>query len=338
MKAEELTKAIEKGDIRPLYYLYGEETYLAERAVKRLLVLLVPDNMRDFNLNVYYGNESAGEEIAATAQTLPMFAEWRVVLVKNADKLSAASLEALTSYVQDPSPSTCLIFHGEKIDQRKKFFTEFKKKGELVEFKRLYENQLIPFLRGEAANFGKKLQPVAAEMLLYLSGNNLQELVSQLDKTALYVGKKDTIEIDDVKAVVSDTRVDSVFELANSLGEKNLVKALRNLHTLLSDGEAPLLILAMLARHFRQLWKVRELLEKKTPPQEIGKAAGINPYFLQGIIRQAKNHAVPQLKEIFGRFFDLDLALKSGGGKPALLMERFVMDVCGRREKLVNKV
>lgn len=333
MKPEEFSKAIDRGDIRPLYYLYGEETYLAERAVKQVLGRLVPHDMRDFNLNVYYGNESVGDEMVASAQTLPMFAEWRVVLVKNADRLSAASLEAFMPYVQDPSPTTCLIFQGEKIDQRKKFFAELKKKGELVEFKRLYENQLLPFLRGEAANLGKKLQPAAAEMLLYLSGNNLQELVSQIEKTATYVGKRDIIEVADVKTVVSDTRVDSVFELANSLGEKNLGKALRNLATLLGDGEAPLLILAVLARHFRQIWKVRELLDKKTQPQEIGKLAGINPYFLQGIIKQAKNYAVAELKGVFGKIFDLDFALKSSGGKPAMLMERFVMEVCGSPEK-----
>ncbi len=330
MKPEEFSKAIDKGDIRPLYYLYGDESYLVERAVKLAVKRLVSADMRDFNLNIYYGNESSGEEIAASAQTLPMFAEWRVVLVKNADKLSAVSLDALAPYVQDPSPSTCLIFQGEKIDQRKKFFSEWKKKGELVEFKRLYENQLLPFLRTEAANFGKKFQPAAAEMLLYLSGSSLQELVSQIEKTALYAGNRDTVEVADVKAVVSDTRVDSVFELANSLGEKDLNKALRNLYALLDDGEAPLVMLAVLARHFRQIWKVRELLEKKTPVQAIGKIAGINPYFLQGIIRQAKNYAVPELKGVFEKFFDLDLALKSSGGKPALLLERLVMELCRR--------
>jgi DNA polymerase-3 subunit delta len=141
----------------------------------------------------------------------------------------------------------------------------------------------------------------------------------------------DTIEVADIKAVVSDTRVDSVFELANSLGEKNLNKALKNLHALLGDGEAPLLILAMLSRHFRQIWRVRELLEKKTPSQEISKLAGVNPYFLQGIIRQAKNYAVRDLKEVFEKFFNLDLAFKSGGGKPALLLERMVMELCERR-------
>jgi DNA polymerase-3 subunit delta len=331
MKPDEFSKAVDKGDICPLYCLYGDEGYLVERAAKAVIDHLVPVDMRDFNLNVYYGNESSGEEIVASAQMLPMFAEWRVVLVKNSDKLSAASLEVLTPYVLDPSPSTCLIMQAGKIDQRKKIYSEWKKKGQLVEFKRLYENQLLPFIRNEAANLGKKFESAAAEMLLYLSGNNLKELVSQIEKASLYAGAKDTIGVTDVKAVVSDTRVDSVFDLANSLGDKDLQNALRNLNALLEDGEAPLLILAVLARHFRQIWKVRELLEKKMPANEIGKSAGINPYFLQGIIRQAKNYTVPGLKKVFAQFFELDLALKSSGGKPVLLMERLVMDLCKTR-------
>jgi len=331
MKPDEFIKSIEKGDIRPLYYLYGEESYLIEKGVKQLLSRLVSADLRDFNLNVYYGNECTGEDVVAAAQTLPMFAEWRVVQVKNSDKLSVAALETLAAYVQDPSPSTCLILQGEKIDQRKKFFVEMKKRGELVEFKRLYENQLLPFIRSEAAEQGKKFQPAAAELLICLSGNNLQDLVSQIEKIILYAGSRDIIELDDVKAVVSDTRVDSVFELANSLGEKNLDKALRNLHALMYDGEAPLLILAMLTRHFRQLWKVRELVERKVPSQEIGKAAGVHPYFLQGIVRQCKNYRVAELREVFERFFTLDFALKSGSTKPGLLLERLVIDICGSR-------
>jgi DNA polymerase III subunit delta len=331
MKSEELIKSIEKGDICPLYYLYGEESYLIEKTVKQLLSRLVTADLRDFNLNVYYGNECTGDDIVAAAQTLPMFAAWRVVQVKNADKLSVASLEALTGYLQDPSPSTCLILQGEKIDQRKKFFVEMKKRGELVEFKRLYENQLLPFIRSEAAEQGKKFQPAAAELLVCLSGNNLQDLVSQIEKIIIYAGSRDLIELADVKAVVSDTRVDSVFELANALGEKNLDKALRNLHALMDDGEAPLLVLAMLTRHFRQLWKVLELVERKVASQEIAKAAGVHPYFLQGIVRQSKYFRIAELRGIFEKFFTLDFALKSGSAKPALLLERLVIDICGKQ-------
>ena len=328
MKSQEFIHAIEKGQIRPLYYFYGDEPYLMDKCIQQLLERLVSADLRDFNLNVYYGTETKGEEIAETAATLPMFASWRVVVVKKADALSAASLEVLLSYIQRPSPSTCLLLQGEKIDQRKKFFTEIKKTGELVEFKRLYENQLAAFIRNEASLRGRKIEPAAAEMLVYLVGNNLQELVSELEKAILYVGEAREILVSHVRAIVSDTRVNSVFELTDALGEKKLEKALRSLGSLLNDGEAPLLVLAMVTRHFRQLWKVRELLERRTPAPEIGKIAGINPYFLQGIVAQAKNYSLVELRRIFERLFHLDGALKTGGGKPSVLLEKFLLEVC----------
>ncbi|HEY6837764.1 MAG TPA: DNA polymerase III subunit delta [Geobacteraceae bacterium] len=331
MKAEELEKALSRGDISPLYYFYGNEPYLVERGVKRLLSRVVVPEFQDFNFNVFYGNECRGGEIVELAQTLPMFSPWRVVLVKRSGDLPAAALEILSEYVSAPSPSTCLIFQGDKIDQRKKFFVEMKKRGELIEFKRPYENQLAPFIREEAAAFGKKFEAAAIDFLVHLVGNNLQELAAQMEKTVTYVGKRDSVTLADVKAVVSDTKVDSVFDLANALGEKNLGKGLRHLHTILRDGEAPLMVLAMLTRHFRQLWRVREFLDARTPPQEIGKLTGINPYFLKGVLEQARNFRVSELKRVFELLYGTDLALKSSGGKPGAVMERLLLDICGSR-------
>ena len=331
MKPEEFARALDKGDIGPLYYMYGDEPYLVERGVKRLLDKVVSHDFRDFNLNVYYGNECKGDEIFSAAQTLPMFSDRRAILVKKGHELSAGALEILTAYVQNPCPSTCLVFQGEKIDQRKKFFTEIKKTGELVEFKRPYENQLGPFIREEVKGYGKRIDTAAADLLGYMVGNNLQELASQIEKVATYSGRREIVTVEDVKAIVSDTKVDSVFEYADALGEKNLAKAFRTLYTILRDGEAPLLVLAMLARHFRQLWRVRELLDRKLASGEIAKAAGINPYFVKKVVEQARNFRTTELKGIFEQLFQLDLAFKSGGGKPAVLLERMTMDVCGKR-------
>ena len=296
MKPEEFEKAVREGDIGPLYYIYGEEPYLVERGVKRLLAKVVPPEFGEFNMTVFYGGEAKGEAIAEAAQTLPMFAERRVVLVKKSGTLSTAALEILSSYIQDPSPSTCLIFQGDKIDQRKKFFLDLKKHGELVEYKRPYENQLGPFIREEAAAFRKRLEPAAVELLAYMIGNNLQELAAQIEKVALYAGERDLVKADDIKAVVSDTKVDSVFDLANALGEKNLGRALRNIQTILRDGEAPLMVLAMLTRHFRQVWRVKELVGKKVPSADIAKAAGIHPYFIRGIMEQSAGYSTAELR------------------------------------------
>ena len=101
-------------------------------------------------------------------------------------------------------------------------------------------------------------------------GNNLQELVSQIEKLCIYCGNKELIGVADVKAIVSDTKVESVFEFTDALGAKDLGKALRMLTTLLEDGEAPLRILGGVARHYRQLWQVRELLDRKVPSGRSG--------------------------------------------------------------------
>jgi DNA polymerase III subunit delta len=329
MKPEEYHRAVETGALGPLYLLYGDEPYLVERAVKKLLERAVDPGFRDFNLNIFYGNECKGDEVFSAAQTLPMFADRRVVLVKKGGDLSAAAMEILLSYLQDPCPQTCLVLQAEKVDGRKKFFAEFKKRGEAVEFKRPYENQLGPYVRDEVRASGKKIDAAAADLLAYLVGNNLQELVSQIEKLCVYCGKKETIGIDDVKAIVSDTKVESVFEFTDALGSKDLAKALRMLTTLIQDGEAPLRMLGAVARHYRQLWQVRELLDRRLSPGDIAKSAGINPYFLKKVTEQARNYEVRELKQIFERMLELDQAFKSGGIEDALF-ERFVIQSCSK--------
>jgi DNA polymerase-3 subunit delta len=327
VKPEELDASLKRGEISPLYYFYGDEPYLMERSIEHLLDRIVDPSGRDFNLNIFYATESRVEDIVDTAQTLPMFAEWRVVLVRRGNALSQGSLDHLLSYLQNPSPSTCLIIQGEKIDQRKRFFAEFKKNGVLVECKRPYENQLGGIVRLEAAAHGKKIDPAAAEMLVHLIGNNLQELASELEKLSIYTGQRAIIGLEDVRNVVSDTRVDSVFELVNALGERGLTTAIRRLQTILRDGEPPLMLMAMIARHFRQLWQVRELIDRKKSDSEIGREMGINPYFLKGVLKQARNFSVNDYRRLFEQFLAADVSLKSGS-RPAVVLGELTMKIC----------
>lgn len=330
MKAEEFDKAVSQGAIGPLYYLHGDEPYLVERAAKRLLDRVLSADFRDFNLNIFYGNECRGTEVIESAQTLPMFVERRVVLVRKSDALSTAALEIIGEYVENPCPSTCLIFQGGKIDQRKKFFALLKKQDALVEFKRLFEGQVAAFIRAEVGGNGKKIEGAAVDFLGCLVGTNLQELSSQLEKLLVFVGERQAITLADVRQIVSDTKVDSVFELANALGERNAAKALRSLQTILRDGEAALMILAMVTRHFRQLWLVREQQSRRVPAAEISKATGINPYFLKGVMEQAKNFNPDDFTRIFESFYAADGVLKTGGGKQGgHVLECLVMDICG---------
>lgn len=329
MKPDELRRELTSGLIKPVYYFYGDETYLMEREMKRLIADLVPSDVADFNLDILYGSERKGGEIAATAQTLPMFAARRLVVVKRSEGLSEADLASLALYLLNPSPTTTLLFVGKKPDLRKKFFLELKKVGELVEFKTPYENQLPAFVAAEAAQAGVRIAPEAVELLIALSGTNLQELASQIEKLAAYAGQGRTVTLEAVREVASDTRSDTVFDLANALGEKNIGVALRKLQTVLRDGQMPIFLLSMLARHFRQLWQLRELMARKVPRQELGKAIGLkSDFFLPGLIRQAGNFTLSEFRTLFTRFYDTDFALKSSRLKPGFLLERLFMEIC----------
>jgi len=327
MTAQELETSIRNGKLPSLCYLYGEESFLIERATRQLLDKAVDPGLKDFNFNVFFGNESKGIDIVDAAQTLPMFADRRAILVKRAESLKADALEILLDYVRKPAETTCLIFNGLKIDQRKKFFLELKKQGALVEYKRLYDNKLSGFIQGEALVHGKSMEPAAADLLSFLIGNNLQELSSQIEKLTLYAGTRQKITLDDVREVASSSKAFTVFELARFLGTKDMHNALKSLDTLFRNGEEVPMMLGALARHFRQLWRVREMVERKASQSDISREVGINAYFLGEYVQQAKNFDRVELRTIFDELYRCDVASKSGG-HPYTLMHGLVMGIC----------
>jgi DNA polymerase-3 subunit delta len=333
MRPEDLERAVDKGEIAPLYFIYGEEDFLLERSVQRLLGKLVAADFRDFNFTQYFGKESRAEQIIENAMTLPMFADRRVIHVKRAEELPADALELFTAYLAAPSPDCCILFQATKIDLRRKFFTELKKADLLVEFKKLRDEHLPGFVRKEAEACGRRIDPAAAELLVYYTGNNLRELVSQMEKLVAFIGERQQITVDDVREIASDTKTDTVFELANAMGNRDLARAHRQLQLLLRDADAPYMLIGALARHFRQLCLIREMQEKKIVKSEIGKALKINPYFLDGMLGQARRFRLDEFPEFFSQMHDADVGIKSGG-RQATLLEMLLYTVCRQPGKL----
>lgn len=327
MTEQELEKQLKTGNFLPVYFFYGDEPFLVERAGRRVMEQAVDPTMKDFNLNIYYGADCKGTEILDTSQTLPMFSERRVVVVRQADKLPAATQEGLVPYLANPCSETCLIFLAAKPDLRRKFFMELKKQPGTLEFKKLYDNKLGPFIAAEAQIQGKRIDGAGAEMLAFMVGNNLQELVSQIEKAALYIGNRPTIGVEDVKAIVSQSKTFTAFELARFMGEKNLPKALSTLQSMLQNGEESVMILGALASHFRRIWRIRELLDQKMPPADIGKQLKIHQFFLGEQITQAKKYPVSELKSLFERLYRGDVGVKTGSSS-ATVLQGLVYDAC----------
>jgi DNA polymerase-3 subunit delta len=92
-----------------------------------------------------------------------------------------------------------------------------------------------------------------------------------------------------------------------------------------------MMVLAMLTRHFRQLWKAQDLTARKTPQKELSRMVGISPYFLKGLVRQSGFYSTEDFRRIFGQFLDADLALKSSGGEARVILECLLASICGKK-------
>lgn len=322
MNTAELVRAVAARKLPPLLFLYGEEAFLLHESLIEVIDAAVAPEDRDFNLDMFSAQDNSVEEILDAAYAYPVFASCRCVVVKEAQRFKAEEYDQLLEYVKKPLASTCLVLCADKIDKRKKFFTHFKKHGELVEFKRFYPDKIPAFVKERAGNEQKRFTEDALELFCRRVGTNLSEVVAELDKLLSYCGADvSIIDVDHIIAVVSDTRIDSIFDLTDAAGNGNMGDALLLTERLQHEGEHPLKILTMLVRHFRQLWKVNALLKHNASQSEICKRVGINPYFVSKTISQARMFDTSAFVAIYDLLIQTDMDLKTSAGQPGAIMQ-----------------
>lgn len=328
MTLSDLQRALDAGKIPPLLLLHGEETYLLERALKQVIDAVIPADARDFNLNVVPGRDVKGPQIIDLIRTFPVFARHRLVLIRDIHQTPAAELEVLVPYLSRPLPETVFVVTGDKIDLRRKFFSEFKKHGELIEFKKLFDNQFPAAVRDLARELKITLTEDALALFCRRVTVSLQEASVELGKLSLYLGERHLADVADVDAVISSTRQETIFALNDAIGDRQGVKAVQLCSEILADGTAGLVVLSMLTRHLRNLYRLHELQRQNAPRGELAKAVGVNPYFLDGLLRQAQKYSPEQMPAVFTVLLETDLALKSSGAHPEALLEQAVLKIC----------
>lgn len=320
--------------ILPIYYIYGTETYLMDEEVKALKERVLSHPFKDLNCQTFYAKEADTSTILGAVQTLPVMAPWRFVLVKEAEALTNSQLEGLIPYINNPVPTTSLVFiaYTSKVDKRLSFFSILGKRGYLFYFGPLFRNQLPSWIKGEARRLGKGITDEAIGRLLEVVGDDLGDIKGEMDKLALYVGENGMIDEADVEAVVAPVRMDTIFDLTESIGRRELKKALLALQRVMEGGEAPPKILAMIARQFRILWRVKTLDKKGVSKERFARLVGVSPNYLDGYMRQSKGFGEGGFLKIFKMLHRADMAIKSERLQ-GLILERLVMDLCSTNSR-----
>lgn len=222
---EEIIRDVRAGNLKPVYYLMGEESYYIDRVADFIVDAVLTPEEREFGLFTLYGADTDVDSLMASARAFPMGSRYSVFLVKEAQGLK--HMERMELYFKQVQPSSILIFchkHG-TIDRRLKVATLMAKEGVLFESKKLYDSQLPAFVQNYLKRKRLGAAPGVAEMVSELIGSDLNRIASELDKLALSLPQGERIvSADAVLRSIGLSRDFNIFELQEALCQKDLLK------------------------------------------------------------------------------------------------------------------
>lgn len=321
---QDLDKELRGKSLRPIYYIHGPEGYLASTALNRIKDFVRSMAGEGFEPDRFSAKSATPAEIVGCAETIPMWVKHRLIIVDDSEAFK--EVDAFSGYFQRPSKSSTIVFLASKSDGRTKFSQLCASKAAVIECKTLYENKIPDWLRMETSKAGRTISIDAASLMVELVGTDLGELFSALEKVMLYIGSKKTIDTDDVETVLTETSRKNVFAFTDAVGEKKLSSAMHMLDRLFAFNESEVMLLSMIARHWRLLIKTKEAILKGTTDKfALVSIVGAKPFLMDKYIQQSRMFTPKELKEGFKKIYRTDKLLKS-----SKLSKRGILKECVR--------
>lgn len=311
-----------------LYLLVGEESYLVQETLELLKARVLEPATREFNCDIFNAGEASAASVRDAAEMLPMMSARRLVIYRDVDNLKDKDWEVLYPLLDRPVDSTTFVLTAESLDKRKKSFKKLSESAVVVDMKHPFESQILEWIDYLAFRRGLKVQREAAQLLKQYVGVNLTELNNELGKLHDYLGDRLVVETQDVLQVVSQTRVDRIFDLTDAIGRRDRVTALHSLANLLENGQNEVGILAMITRHFRILAQLKDGQKAGLNGAKLSTKAGIPPFLLSQYLAQIGQWNDAKIEQTFGVLEDTDRALKSSMVPSHVWLENFVLKTC----------
>lgn len=305
--------ALAKDGAGPLYLVHGPEELLAGRALE-----MIGEAAGGGSAGVdrqTFGEDSDPREVTLAASAYPMLGGRRLVVVRDAEKLTGTG--PLEAYAADPAPTTTLVVVSRKPDFRTRFFQILKERAVVVECRAPYDDRIGGWIESEVRAAGRTIDPEAAELLHLAVGGSLAEIVNELEKLYTYAGERRAITPADVERVVGISRQFSIFDLQRAIGELRAGPALAIVGRMIDTGENMTRCVAQLTHFVEKLWL---LPPSGLPPDQAASLLGIKPFFVREYLSARRNFTPERFDRCFLALRDADVALKSSGGPPRRIM------------------
>ena len=337
----ELKKALRGGQLKNLYVFHGEETYLREHYLGQLKQALLPPGLEDFNLHTAQGKECSPEWLEQAVDCLPMMSEHTMVLVTDYDLFGGgegqrdkllALLGALPEYC-------CLVFVYDllpyKADGRSKLAALLRDKGAVVDFRRQEQGDLTDWIVRRFKATGHTISTEDARYLIFLCGDLMTNLISEIGKIAAYASAPRVTRAD-IDAVAIPQVDAVVFQMTDAITRKDFDKAAAVLADLLHEQQSPIMILSVMGKYFRQLYTARLCLEAGGGREQFMSLWNMRySYQADKLLDAARKFSLPWCRHAVRRCAQADLAMKSYGGDGEELLISLLLELAAGRRAIV---
>lgn len=332
-------REIGKGNIQPVYVLYGTESYQMQEFIAYLADHWVGGEEQEFAVSKFDLAELNVEAVLDDALTPPFFGSRKLVIAKDANFFTAArsaskidhNLDRLLAYLQSPADYSVIVFTvaADKLDERKKLVKAIKEKRGLVPFPPMTADELVLWVRRQAEKLRFTLEEGAEQALILNCGANLQTIAGEMQKLALFAGPQGVVTRSDVERMVARNTEQNVFVMIDELVNLRVDKALEMFHELLKRREEPVKILALMARQFRNMLLIKHLAAQGYGQQQIASQLSLHPYVVKLGAEQARRFDSEKLRKALRELAEADFRIKTGQVDKVLALELFMLGIAG---------
>ena len=346
MNRESFYSALKSSDILTCYLFEGEEEYTKESALRALRSAVLKDDPTGLNATVL--TDPDADTLIACAETLPMMADRRFVLVKECSLLQVSksqdgeekassksgSGDRIAEYISDLPGTVCLVFYVKgKANASRKLYKGIAKLEGVVSFEPLDQTMMIKWIAKELKSFGKQIDRRTAEQIMFAVGQDMHRLANELAKLAAYAGDHDAVTMEDIDAICTKSTEYRVFDLSDAMVKGNAAAASRLMADMLREGEQRLMLLSLLQRQYRQLLFIKILSNERMSPDMMSKHLSLSPFVVRKLQPLAQNYPVDELLWAQNLLTDTEFFVKSGQIPEEGSLEQAVYRLLAKRMK-----
>ena len=329
VRMEQINKDIKNSTFSPYYLLCGDEDYLKSQALDKLKKAILKDGM-DMNYTCYEGKKFKEEEFIAFGQTLPFFAEYRLVVLQDTGFFKE-SCESFLEALERIAPSTIVIFVESACDKRNRLYKLVKDKGYVSELNEMDEKSLLIWLKKMFLEEKKVIQDADIAYFLQCIGKDMNLLKNEVEKLCCYCANQEKITRAMMDEILIFKVEGKVFDMLSAIGNRNKEIALNHYHDLLAVKEPVMRIFFLLVRQFNIILQVKSAKENGLSNSEIAQKAGIPPFAVGKTFDQTKQFTFAELHEILEECAEVERKIKLGMIKDQIALELMIVSFSSKK-------